>query len=331
MVLAAFLLACAANTTTPARAQPRPAVRGAPRGIAAAARAIDSSNVERVRLRWEVLVGEPGRAVAVSRGLGRVAFGSEKGVRLYDTSKGKGAARPGACTDVIRGGLFFHKSQLIVVCANAVAIYDAVTKKTTSLAVDESNITAASSVGDKLALGHHDGVLRIYDLTGARTLEIPVPGPPIDVKSMALSPDAKMLAVAWIQGSIWWWRLDQPGEFQRLVRHERESDAVAFSADGRLFAEEGKSNFTTVWAVADPAKSIGEIRNGAWVKQIHFLAGAQWMARGGSDGLELAEVEGPKRIELDTQGKVEDVGLDEQGSTLAAVDRMGRLTFWGPQ
>ena len=137
--------------------------------------------------------------------------------------------------------------------------------------------------------------------------------------------------VAWVQGSVWWWRLDQPGEYQRVVRHERESDAVAFSSDGRLFAEEGKQSFTTVWSVADPPKSIGEIRNGAWVKKIQFLAGATWMARGGSDGLELAEVEGPKRIVLDTQGKVEDVGLDELGSSLAAVDRMGRLTYWGPQ
>jgi hypothetical protein len=34
---------------------------------------------------------------------------------------------------------------------------------------------------------------------------------------------------------------------------------------------------------------------------------------------------------LDTQGKVEDVALDEHGATLAAVDRMGRLTFYEPR
>jgi WD40 repeat protein len=327
MVLAAFVFACAANNGTSASAHPRPALHAAPR--AATPRSIDATNVERVKLQWEVLVGEPGRAVAVSRSLGRVAFGGERGVRLYD-ERGKPVVSPATCSDVVRGGLFFRAGQLVVVCSNAVDRYDPATKKSSPLTIHESKITSASSVGDRLALGHHDGVLRIYDLKGGQPIEIPVPGPPIDVKSMALSPDGKTLAVAWVQGSIWWWRVDQPGEFQRIVRHEQESDAVAFSADGRLFAEEGKSRFTSVWTVADPPKTVAEVRNGAWVKQIRFLAGSTWMARGGSDGLELAEVQGPKRVVLDANGKVEDVALDEQGSQLAAVDRMGRLTLWGP-
>ena len=45
---------------------------------------------------------------------------------------------------------------------------------------------------------------------GADVVEIPVPGPPIDVKSLALSPDGSIIAVAWIQGSIWWWRTAEP-------------------------------------------------------------------------------------------------------------------------
>jgi WD40 repeat protein len=331
MVLTAFLLACAANTTTPARAEPRAAVLGAPRAAAVSKRAIDASNVERVKLAWEVLVGDPGRAVAISRKLRLVAFGGESGVRHYDARTGNPGPRPETCGDVIRGGLSFHENRLVIVCAGGVTASEVMTRQSSALPVHESKITAASRLGDKLALGHHDGVLRVYDLGGAEPLEIPVPGPPIDVKSMALSPDGKTLAVAWVQGSIWWWRLDQPGAFQRLVRHERESDAVAFSADGSLFAEEGKSRFTTVWSVSDPAKSLKEIQNGAWVKQIRFLGQGKWVARGGSDGLELAEVLGPKRIVLDTQGKVEDVALDEHGATLAAVDRMGRLTFYEPR
>jgi WD40 repeat protein len=252
-------------------------------------------------------------------------------VRLFDLSTGKGGKRLDTCFDVVRSGVFFHQGELFIVCATGIDRYDvAHGKRLAALAAHESAITAATLVGDKLAVGHHDGVLRIYDLAGGEPIEIPVPGPPVDVKSMALSPDGKILAVAWVQGSIWWWRTDQVGTFQRLVRHDNESDTVAFSGDGGLFAEEGKSHFTTIWSVGEQPRALGEVKNGAWVKRILFLRGASWIARGGSDGLELAEVRGPKRIVLDTAGKVEDISLDEHGSVLAAVDRMGRLTLWGP-
>ena len=64
------------------------------------------------------------------------------------------------------------------------------------------------------------------------------------------------------------------------------------------------------------------------MKQIRFTPDGKWLARGGSDGLELAEIAGPKRVALDTRGAVEDVAFDEQSGVLAAADRDGRLTVW---
>ena len=74
-----------------------------------------------------------------------------------------------------------------------------------------------------------------------------------------------------------------------------------------------------------------KIRNGAWLKRIRFTSDAKWLVRGGSDGLELAQIDGPRRVVLDTRGAVEDVALDEHGATIAAVDRDGRLTVWAPR
>jgi WD40 repeat protein len=181
-----------------------------------------------------------------------------------------------------------------------------------------------------LVAGHRDGAIRIYSLDAAATppIEIRVPGPPIDVKSLALTRDGARLAVAWVQGSIWWWDVSKPSESHDLVRHESESDALAFSDDGALLAEEGAQNETTLWSLSPSATEKAKVHNGNWVKRIAFTRDGKWLVRGGSDGLELAEIGGPKRVALDTRSPVEDLALDELGSTLAAVDRDGRLTVW---
>ncbi len=148
------------------------------------------------------------------------------------------------------------------------------------------------------------------------------------MKSLALTKDGKRLAVAWVQGSIWWWDVVDPATPHTLVRHERESDALAFSGDGALFAEEGTELFTTVWSFAATPVARGALKNGAWIKRLLFTRDASWLVRGGSDGLELAEIDGPRRVALDTRDAVEDAAFDEQGASLGAIDRSGRLTYW---
>ena len=294
--------------------------------------AVGEENIQRVKLRWEVAFGGHGRGVAVSRGLDRVAASSGSPIHLFRWSTGKSAGTLGSCSEVVRGGLSFARRKLLVVCRDAVELWDVARKKRLdTIAVHASPVTASSLRWPRLALGHHDGVVRIYGLDGSPTLEIPVPGPPIDVKSLALTPDGSRIAVAWVQGSVWWWETAHPGEPHKLVRHANESDTVAFSHDGKLFAEEGASSFSTVWSFESPPKKLVEIRNGDWIKRLLFTRDSRWLLRGGSDGLELAEVQGPRRIVLDTQGAVEDVSLDEHAHSFAAVDRKGRLSLWAPR
>jgi WD40 repeat protein len=132
-----------------------------------------------------------------------------------------------------------------------------------------------------------------------------------------------------VQGSILWWQLAQPDTFHKLVRHANESDSVAFAPDGR-FAEEGNTQTTTLWtfgAGSEPKKGA-ELKNGAWVKRLWFTPDSKWLVRGGSDGLELAECDGPKRLVLDSNGQVEDVAMDQAGSFIASGDRVGRLMLF---
>ncbi len=323
-LLGALSLACA-STPPPASAQPRRGASHAGHGPAV----IRADTASRVKKAWEAAAGSYGRAVAISQSSSRVAFASKDAIEVYDLGSGKHLATPAHCQNVVHTGLGFHAGKLYVVCETAVVFVDA--KKLAEskpLPVAASRITAAAFHGSRLVLGHRDGIVRIYDLDGGPRVEIPIPGPPIDVKSLALSADGKQLAVAWVQGSIWWWDTAKPTEHHDLVRHESESDALAFNDDASLLAEEGAKNTTTLWSLSPSASEKQKLKNGDWVKQIRFTRDGKWLARGGSDGLELVEIQGPQRIALDTRSPVEDVAFDEPGAHLAAVDRDGRLTLW---
>ena len=307
--------------TTPASSRTPPSLR--PRPV------LGAGTVGRVKKLWEAAVGGRGRAVAVSSRLGRVAYSSGNSVELFELGSGQPRAKLAAPAEVVRGGLAFAHGMLIVVSEQAVQAYQGTQSAALPVHVHESRITAAHVSWPHLVAGHYDGLIRIYGLDGSATVEIPVPGPPIDTKSVALTRDGTRVAAAWIQGSIWWWDLARPSEFHDLVRHKSESDALAFSDDGRLLAEEGETNFTTVWSMQGTPAPVHRIKNGAWVKRMLFTHDARWLVRGGSDGLELCELRGPRRVALDTRGAVEDIGLDEQGALIAAADREGRLTLWG--
>lgn len=335
--LASLACACGAgHSPTPAAAQPRSSTSsalraGAPVGAPRYTGSIGTGNVTRVQKLWEATPGGKGRAVAVSRKLRRVVTASGSPIRLFDLFSGKLVGAIDTCDDVVRGGMAFANRKLVVVCERGVRLYEGKKPSLQKLSVNAAKITAAAFAWPWLALGHHDGVIRIYGLDGSPTIEIPVPGPPIDVKSLALTRDGSRVAVAWIQGSIWWWETAKPKIHHRLVRRENESDTVAFSHDAALFAEEGVTSFTTVWDFAASQREQAQLRNGAWVKRILFTRDSKWLVRGGSDGLEIAEIAGPQRVALDTRGSVEDIAMDEQGSVIAAVDRDGRLTAWAPR
>jgi WD40 repeat protein len=327
-------LAGCVSTAASAKPGPSPAARRPERTPAHTQNLgpIGAANAERVTKIWEAAAGGFGRAVAVSHALRRVAYSSGPEVLVFDLKQGQRQPKvKGACSNVVRGGLAYVGDRLIVVCENAAQTVTGSDPTAHELPIAASPVTAAAFAGNHLVIGHHDGVVRLYPVQGGTPTEIPVPGPPIDVKSLALSPDGQRVAVAWIQGSIWWWDVSQPSVPHRLVRHPSESDTVAFSADGRMFAEEGATNTTSIWSFVGKPTLKRKIRNGSWLKRLRFTRDAKWLVRGGSDGLELAEVDGPRRVVLDTRGSVEDVALDEHGATIAAVDRDGRLTVWAPR
>lgn len=338
--LACFLpwlasLSCGAPKT-PADAPVEVAANGSAPVGRVSLQPISARTAESVKLRWEAVPGGFARAVAVTSSLGRVVYSSDRGSSVFDMRTGKAAGELDACDDVVRGGAFFYAGKLVIVCRDAVEFHSVTElKKQGELPVDAAAITAAALAGSRLALAHRDGVVRVHDLASSKLIEVVVPGPPIDVKSLALDAATDRLAVAWVQGSIWWWKLSEPTVFHDLVRNENESDSIAFAPDGTL-AEEGRQGFTTLWRFGagekrDAAEKRAEIQNGAWVKRFLFTRDSSWLVRGGSDGMDLAEVNGSRRLVLDTAGQVEDVATDETGALIASADRAGRLMLFAPR
>lgn len=331
LVLLLALWGCAASQ--PAQAPLEVAATGSGPLARVSPPPIGAQTAETVKLRWEAVPGGFARAVAVTSSLGRVVFSSDKGTSVFDLRTGKLRGELDTCEDVVRGGLFFHAGQLLVVCRQGVELHSVTgTKQVGKLETNEAPITAAAFAGSRLALAHRDGVVRVHDLATSHLVEVVVPGPPIDVKSLALDAAAERLAVAWVQGSIWWWKLSEPTAFHKLVRHENESDSIAFAPDG-TFAEEGRQGYTTLWrfTAGAEAEQRAEIDNGPWVKRFVFTRDSSWLVRGGSHGLDLAEVNGSRRLVLDTAGQVEDVAMDESGSLIASGDRAGRLMVFAPR
>lgn len=325
-------LGCGAPKTPASTGLEVAAIGQAPLGRISSA-PIGARTAESVKLRWEAVPGGFARGVAINGALGRVVYNSDTGTSVFDARTGKVVGQLDTCADVLRGGLFFRAGKLLVVCRAAVELHSPTElKKLADLEINAAAITAATLVGARLALAHRDGVVRVHDLANSTMLEIVVPGPPIDVKSLALDATTERLAVAWVQGSIWWWKLSEPTAFHKLVRRENESDSIAFAPDG-TFVEEGRQGFTTLWRLGAEgnAEQRGEIENGAWVKRFYFTPDSSWLVRGGSDGLDLAEVNGSRRLVLDTAGQVEDVAMDESGTLIASGDRAGRLMLFAPR
>ncbi len=325
--LLAGTLACAAVTPPTAAAKPAP-VPARPLKPAAPPR-LSEASVARVKLWWDAAVGGKGRAVTLSRRHRRVATATGDGVQLFELETGKPVAALRTCPEVLRAGLHAEGEQLLVVCERAVQRWSLKTGKSLApVEVADARVTAAAFARGRVALAQDDGVIRVHELLSGAVATIEVPGPPIDVKSLALTPDGARVVVAWVQGSIWWWSVAAPTEPHALVRYPSESDTLGLSDDGAILAEEGKANTTTLWSFGETPRKLQELRGGAWLKRLLFTPDGKWLVRGGSDGLELTELAGNRRYLLEPKALVEDVAFDETQSYLAAVDRAGKLGLW---
>ena len=137
--------------------------------------------------------------MAASRALGRAAISASGDTQLFDLATGVRAGKTTeGCSRVLHHGLGFGGGNLVIACEDKLEVLDATAlTKVKSVRIEPSKVQAASVSWPRVALAHEDGVIRIYSLDGAAERQIAVPGPPIEVTSLALSRDGERVAVGW--------------------------------------------------------------------------------------------------------------------------------------
>ncbi len=129
-------------------------------------------------------------------------------------------------------------------------------QKTIELATDEIATLAFAPGGKVLALGSHEGSVKVRDLESGKELSYGNVGP---VRGVAFSPDGKQVASASEDGSIKIYDVSAPREPAVLSAHKKQILNLAFSADGRTLASGSHDRTVKIWD-AKSGKEQGTFR-----------------------------------------------------------------------
>ena len=293
---------------------------------------LTAANAGKTARLWRAEGGSWGHAIAVSRALGRVAVSGGSETQLFELATGNPAGKISeGCGRVLHRGLGFGGGNLVLACEDKLDVIDAASRtKIKSVRIEPSKVQACAIAWPRVALAHEDGVIRIYSLDGAAERQVPVPGPPIEVTSLALSRDGERVAVGWTQGSVWWFETQKPSEPHKVAKGSSHVSAVAWSHDGALLAEGSPSFHVAVWKTGPPSANVGTFKVGSWTNGLAFTQDGTWLFHGGSDGFAVGEVGGTAAHELAGHADaIEDVAIDEAGIHVVTTDRDGHVDAWG--
>jgi len=199
------------------------------------------------------------------------------------------------------------------------------------LAPDGVSSAAWSPDGATLATGN-TGVVRLWDAgRGTVTRELAPPEEVGRVVALAYSPAGDRLAVA-IGAEVHVWDAGGAGEPLRLVGHEAETVAVAWSPDGARLASAGDDQALIVWDARDGAELYRADDYADWVTSVAWSADGGRIAtcdragavlvRGAADGAEHARFALPDQLDCNT------VAWSPDGTRLLTSDPAGRVILW---
>lgn len=212
-------------------------------------------------------------------------------------------------------------------------------RKISYAAVSGNGDVVATAAGRTLTLWH---LPRWNKVTGEGSTALP--GQPSDVYLLALSCDAKTLAVALTDGSASLWDVPQGKQRSIIPLPRKPVRSLAFSPDGKLLAFGGDRILFT-WDVAEnkplwtAENQTGPIRCVAFSPDGRFLASGgelrEWDGRGKKgpylpSEVVLWEANTGKKVQTlgDFDREVSALAFDDHG-TLAALSEDGSVRFLG--
>src|SRR5262249_40010939 len=88
-------------------------------------------------------------------------------------------------------------------------------------------------------------------------------------RTLAISPDGKILAVSMLNHTIKLWDLVSDHDIGELKLHSKYVEAVAFSPDGRTLATGGEDETVKLWDTRS-WQEVLTLKTDSWVKSLAF-------------------------------------------------------------
>ena len=201
--------------------------------------------------------------------------------------------------------------------------------------------------GTTVASGGQDNVVRLWDTTARqpsglkkffgvftdnRSPRLTIQGHTVHVRTLAFSPDGKMLAGGSNDSTVYLWDAHTGTKFSTFMAHTDRISALAFSPDGKTLASGSQSGEICLWDTVNETKdSANIITPRATVSKLLFSPDGKILVSGNGKGtIQLWDVHTGKLLSthIGHTYPIRVMLFSSDGKTLASGSNDGTILLW---
>ena len=201
--------------------------------------------------------------------------------------------------------------------------------------------------GTTVASGGQDNVVRLWDTTARqpsglkkffgvftdnRSPRLTIQGHTVHVRTLAFSPDGKMLAGGSNDSTVYLWDAHTGTKFSTFMAHTDRISALAFSPDGKTLASGSQSGEICLWDTVNETKdSANIITPRATVSKLLFSPDGKILVSGNGKGtIQLWDVHTGRLLSthISHTNPIQVLSFSSDGKTLASGSADGTILLW---